>query len=616
MKRTWRVLALAVMAALVCGMLFACASQPAATDTPSPDVQPTVVPTEEPVVPGGPLPRNETLYFAGLQFGRVVGWNPYSSTMNNSLAIGGLVWEPLYMYNLLDGGMYPLLADGDYQWNDEHTQITVKINPDAMWSDGTPVTADDVAYTYDTCLKYSSSLGLEFKDYIEKIEAPDAATCVIYAKLDDDGLPHNALKVVEYLGRSLIVQKAYTKTLEARTGEDSDAFKSDPCADFVASGPYKSFYDDEQKVVYIRDDNYWGQAASMWGELPAPKYLCHTLYSSNDASQAAFEAGEVDVNQQFLPDIQKLWLEKELPISTYIDEPPYGICVTIPTAWFNLKSYGLDNAAVRKAIAMAVDYDAIIANAMTNQSPTFEDVPRSFMNPTPGEQAMYDHDAVADLQWVGGDIEGAKALLDAEGVVDADGDGFRELGGKKLEYVACCPGGWTDWQAAIEIVAAAGQNIGIDITTNFPTWEVYQTIIPDPNQTECDIFMWNTGGSSATQPWSRLRQLVSSEFLGLQTNWLGNFGGYSNPEIDRIIADVPKETDPAAVKEMYTEAVRIYLTDVPSFALMYRPSQFHAVNESVWTNYPEQGDGLDIPPTCLASGYGIAGLYHIELVNP
>ena len=39
------------------------------------------------------------------------------------------------------------------------------------------------------------------------------------------------------------------------------------------------------------------------------------------------------------------------------------------------------------------------------------------------------------------------------------------------------PNGWSDWQAAIEVVAAAGKEIGIDITTNFPEWAVYQTVV-------------------------------------------------------------------------------------------------------------------------------------------
>ena len=48
---------------------------------------------------------------------------------------------------------------------------------------------------------------------------------------------------------------------------------------------------------------------------------------------------------------------------------------------------------------------------------------------------------------------------------------------------------------------------------------------------------------------------------------------------------------------------------------MYRPEQFHAVNESVWTGYPEKDDGNNIPPANLTDGYGIAALYNLELVG-
>ena len=120
----------------------------------------------------------------------------------------------------------------------------------------------------------------------------------------------------------------------------------------------------------------------------------------------------MDVSQQFNSNIQTLWLNYGLPVSTYLPEAPYGIGASLPTAFFNLKSPGLDQLAVRKAIAMAVDYPTIIANAMTNQSATFDQVPRSLMNPTDGEQALYDHAAVKDLQWAGNDIEGAKKILD------------------------------------------------------------------------------------------------------------------------------------------------------------------------------------------------------------
>jgi peptide/nickel transport system substrate-binding protein len=280
----------------------------------------------------------------------------------------------------------------------------------------------------------------------------------------------------------------------------------------------------------------------------------------------------------------------------------------------------LDQVAVRKAIAIAVDYPTIIANAMTNQSATFQQVPRSLMNPTPAEQAMFDHDAVTDLQWAGNDIEGAKKLLDDAGIVDTDGDGWREYEGENLHYVATCPNGWSDWQAAIEVVAAAGKEIGIDITTNYPEWSVYQTVVTKSDSSlpeGYDIFMMFTDGTGPTQPWGRIRKLISSEFIGVTSNWNGNWGKYSNPEADALIQAIPAETDEAKLKEMYTELVKIYLTDVPSFTLMYRPQNFHSVNETVWTNFPHEDDGTEppVPPLNLTDGWGIAGLYNVELIE-
>jgi peptide/nickel transport system substrate-binding protein len=630
----------AVVSLLVIGTMVLAACAPATMPTPekvivtqivagTPVVKEVVItatpaPTAKPAA--GTLPRNETLYSNGQQWGAVVGWNPYSTSNNNAMAVNEqdsarvIMFETPYLFNMLDGKVYPLLADGPYAWDSGMTQITFKLKKAAKWSDGTPVTSDDVAYTWATHVKYNDNDGASFKDYIDTITASDPQTVVIKAKLDASGKAANPLLVASYLSRNYVNQKAWTQTLEKRVGGDATKLLADPAEDVVYSGPYHKFFADDSKVVYVRDDNYWGKDASMWGKLPVPKYLAHTIFKDNAAGSVALAKGEVDVSQQFNSNIQLLWENYGLPISTYLPKAPYGIGASLPTAYYNLKSYGLDQIAVRKAIAIAVDYPTIIANAMTNQSATFAQVPRSLMNPTAGEQALYDHDAVKSLQWAGNDIDGAKKLLDDAGIKDTNGDGWREYKGKKLSYVATCPNGWSDWQAAIEVVAAAGKKIGIDITTNYPEWAVYQTIVTKsdaPLPEKYDIFMMWSDGAGPTQPWGRIRHLISSEFVGAANNWNGNWGQYSNPEADKLIKAIPQETDPAKLKATYTALVKIYLTDIPSFTLMYRPQSFHAVNETVWTNFPHEGDGTKppVPPLDMTDGWAIAGLYNLKLVG-
>lgn len=631
MKKKTIALLLALVMAL--GLLAGCGGNndtPSTPDTPPADTTPdTPAEPAEPAepapaetTPGGDLPRNETLYFAGQQWGTVNSWNVIGTNQNNAMAIAGsasgyrtIMFETLYMYNPLDGSLTGLLADGDYQWNADQTEMTVKIKSAAKWSDGTPVTANDVKRTFDIGVQIGNGTGTGNKAYISEIVAQDDSTVVIKAATEN-GVPKNPLKLLDFLSGTPIAQSAWIDKVVERNNNDSVAILNDAGEDVVWSGPYTKYYSDDQKVVFIRDDNYWGQDASMWGKLPAPKYIAHTIYADNPAGENALKAGEVDVCQQFIGNIQDLWLKDGLPISTFYQEAPYGVCLTMPTAWYNMNIPVLaENPALRKAIAMAVDYDSIIANAMTNQSPSFADVPRSLMNPTEGEQALYDHDAVKDLQWVGNDAAGANALLDEAGLVDNDGDGIREWNGEKISLNACCPNGWTDWQASMEIVAAAGEKIGVEITTNYPEYSIYQTVFTNPNQTEYQIFMWSPEAASPSNPWQRVNQFLGTEYVGVENNWSGNWGQYVNEEANELILKIPTTTDENELKDIYTKLTEIYLTEVPSFSLMYRPSVFHAVNESVWTNFPSGDDGRGIPPLDCTDGYGIAALYDLELVG-
>ena len=273
------------------------------------------------------LPREETLYFAGQQWGTVNSWNVIGANQNNSMAIAGnaggyrtLMFETLYMYNPLDGSLTPLLADGDYAWNDDMTVLTVKLNGAAKWSDGTAVTAADVARTFEIGCEIGNQTGTTYGAYIDKVVAVDDATVEIDLALNEAGQAKNPLLILDFLVGTPIAQAAWIDKVVERNNGDAQAILNDAGEDVVWCGPYTKYYTDDQKVVLIRDDNYWGQDASMWGKLPVPKYIAHVIYADNPAGDNALKAGEVDVCQQFISNIQDLWLKDNLPISTYFEE--------------------------------------------------------------------------------------------------------------------------------------------------------------------------------------------------------------------------------------------------------------------------------------------------------
>lgn len=564
------------------------------------------------------LPRNETLYFSGQQWGSVNDYNPLSGNSNNAMVLAAsnfsrvLVYETLMMYDPLTTEYKPLLAT-DYSWNDDQTEMTVNLNKDAKWSDGTQVTADDIAYTWEVQKKYNTASYGTFSPFIDTVEAKDDTTVVIKPKLNDDGKPVNYKYAEQYLVNPYQMQKAYVQSVEKRDGEDPDKVTTDRMEDLVASGPYKPYIANDQKVVLIRDDNYWGQADSMWGKLPVPKYIAHTIFKDNAAGDTALRQGEVDVSQQFTANVQDLWEKDNLDISTWLDDAPYDLPMQTPSAFFNVKRPGLDNATVRKAIAMAVDYEQIIASAMSGQSPDFKAYPRCVVAPNDTLREKYiDYDALKDLQFDGGDVEGAKKLLDDAGIVDSDGDGIRDIDGKDLSFKAECPTGWSDWNAALEIVAQAGQNIGIDIQTYFPEASVYYT---DMTTHDFDICMWGGPALGPLAPYDTAMFYLSADYGKLDVDWNGNFGQYENDEAEKLLKAIPQTTDEAELKKDYTELSKILLTDMPCFQLMYRPGEFYTVNESVWTNFPAQDDGRGIPPLDCTDGYGIAALYDLKLAE-
>jgi peptide/nickel transport system substrate-binding protein len=558
------------------------------------------------------LPRRETLYFNGILWNKVNNWNPYAVggdsfgiTANNGLA-RQLVYETLFVYDLLTGTLKPQLADS-YTWSGQ--TLTIQLNRDVKFWDGKAMTAADVVNSYELQKKYATG-ATGWMAYIDSVTAQGDSTVVIR------GNPRNfnPKQVETSISGLYITQKAAMDQVAARIGSGETALGqwtnmlSNGKIESAASGtgPYIPYLADETKAVLVRVENYWGVAR--YGKLAAPRYVAHSIYKDNAAGDAAFRAAEVDISQQF---ISSVWTMFNVNVSTFIPQAPYYFPGVIPMIIFNTKDPRLADPVVRKAIAMALDYNTIGQNAMSGYTAPYV---ASLMLPVPAEQALIDVNALRQYQWSGNVTEAvaaANTALDNAGWVKG-ADGIRAKGGVKLSGLrAECPQGWSDWNASLEVVAQAGKQIGIDIQTYFPIATVWSD---DRFNGTFDIIMDSPGGVGIASPWSRAYAALSSADLPPegQPNPIQNYGRWINREATDIVAQIATETDAAKLKQLWTRLNIIYLQEIPCAGLMYRPGLFHTVNETVWTGYPKMNDGSGVPPTLCIDGYGIKGLYDLR----
>ncbi|WP_274652004.1 ABC transporter substrate-binding protein [Paenibacillus humicola] len=543
-------------------------------------------------------PRNETLYINGLQWGAPTNFNLLSGNPAFPINYGNsreLIYETLFMINMNDGKLEPLLGSS-YTWTDDKT-LRIELNKDAKWSDGQPFTSDDVVYTYKLGQKYEINW-TSYWDYIQDVAADGPNAVKITMKPDNP----NKLTVTESIELIPMLPKHIWEPIEQKAGNDLAAIRKEFNPNPVGTGPYKMYFYNDQKITLIRDDNYWGKA--LFGKLPAPKYITHVIYKDNAAGDLAFKNGQVDVSQQFTPQVWKMW-EGGAPIKTYLKDAPYYLPGSMPSIFFNMSKKGLDNASVRRAIAMAIDYKKISQLAMSGYS---ADMKPSLTLDTPSESQYVDQAAIKPLQWTT-DVDGANKLLDSIGAKKGK-DGIRVLNGQRLgPYDLECPYGWSDWNAALEIVAQNAKAIGIEIRTKFPEQPVWNN---DLQTGKFDIIMNTPAGNvTPSNPWNRARTIMYSKGvapIGEMAFW--NWGRYKNPQADEIIEKIPTAQGDDA-KKLYTELTKIWLTDVPSVPLMYRPWEFYTVNESVWKGFPVDGDGSNIPPQIAIDGAGIKALYQI-----
>ncbi|HMB01017.1 MAG TPA: ABC transporter substrate-binding protein [Spirochaetota bacterium] len=542
------------------------------------------------------LPRHKTLFVNGMQFGTPANFNLMAG--NTAFPVGNthLAYEPLFMYNQLTGKLHPLLGK-KYTWVNKY-ELKVSIHPAAHWNDGHPLTAADVVYTYMLAQKYDVPWSNIWK-YLASVKAINNAVIFRLKKK-----PYNKLLLLGTLCGIHILPRHIWKEKEQETGQDLIKLRKIFNTNWVGSGAYKYYFHNDIKIAVKRDPEYWG--TNIFGKLPAPEYIVHIIFKANDAGSLAFRKGKIDFSQQFIPKVWKMW-ENGAPVSTYYKKAPYYHPGLVPILFFNLAKKGLNRQKVRLAIAHAIDYKKIAEIAMSGYAPPMQP---SLDNGTDIEKKYFNQQKINHLQWHT-DLKKANKILEEIGAVKGK-DGIRvlpddtRLGPFTLE----CPYGWSDWNAALEIVMLSCRKIGIEMRTKFPEQPVWWNDLATGN---FDLIMNNCPNPSISQPWERARFLMYAKGVpprGEQAYW--NYGRFEDKRADKLIELVPAYTDPAISKKYYTELAEIYLKQVPSIPLMYRPWFFYTYNETHWQGFPDENSSPKYPPQFL---YG-SGLWVLYKITP
>jgi peptide/nickel transport system substrate-binding protein len=579
MKR-WN-LALAVLVAL--SLLLAACGQP--TETP---VEPAPPEEPAPAEPAEPAPaeptevvfeRGETLYIAGAAWGPPNDWNPFIAwSKANTTGTIGLVYETLFMFDGLTGEFTPFLAESG-EWVDADT-YEMTLRSGLTWSDGEALTAGDVAFTIELAAMYPSLFWSPMWNYLDEIIV-DGDLGLMFEFTDP--------LYQEFANNLYNIPIAPEHLWAGRTEEEvTSGLNENP----VGSGAYLYESHSEDRNVWIRNENWWG--IEVFG-LPAPRRIVDIRTSSNNVALGMVLKGELDLSNNYLPGVAAL--ADQGYVDTYFADAPYMLAANTAVLFLNLTKPPMDDPEFRRALAYAINTDDIVEVAYANLV-----APASPAGLLPSLSQFIDQEVVDRLGWTY-DSDEARSILAAAGYRDLDGDGFVEApDGSAIALEVTCPAGWSDWMAAIAVIADSAQEAGINIQDVTPDYGVWNDAL---TQGTFDMTLNNWAGLSNT-PWTLYNLLFNEpiqEIMGA-----GNFGRYDNPVVFDLVdalAAVPVD-DIAGMQAACSAIQEVMLTDVPMIPLWYNGA-WAQFSDSAWTNWPTEADDTPNYPPVTWNGYWQTG---------
>lgn len=461
----------------------------------------------------------------------------------NVYARSSIVLQNLFrgLYKIDESGKKPVpsLAES-YELDSTGTKYTFKLNKNAKWSDGKPVTAQDFEYSWKRVLNPDVASGAAFylyylkngKAYNEKKASADE---VGVKAVDESTLEVTLESPTPYFLELLCVTAYYPVRKDA---VEKEGWTKSP-ETYLTTGPFVlSELKPKEKYVLKKNPNY----------LEADKVKLDTLeivfIESSEAELAAYTNDEIQVSDNMTPEGMK----------RFENTPEFFSVPRIGMQYFdfNASKKPFDDAKVRKAFSMAINREQIIKSIVQSvEKPAFGFVPYGIPD---GVQKDKEYRDVAGNMFTE-NVDEAKKLLAEAGY--PDGQGIPEI-------TMIVMASQSDKDIAQALQSMWKQNLGVNV--NIETFEskVYW------DEIENGSFNIASDGWTGDYP-DPMTNLDIFESVNASDDIR-----WSNPEYDRLLDENRKISDQAKRMENYAKAEKILADEMPLMPLRFYEDQFLA----------------------------------------
>jgi peptide/nickel transport system substrate-binding protein len=503
----------------------------------------------------GPTGTLTIINVAGTQWN--CSFNPFNpSNLGTGITLGQ-VYEPLAFVNTLQNAKASPWLATKWAWSNGNKTLTFTIRQGVKFSNGTPMTAADVAFTFNLLKK---DPGLD-------INAVWSVLSSVTQSGDDVVFQFNAPSVpyFYYIADQIPVvsQAIWSKIANPVTYADSNP---------VGTGAYVVKPCTPQNITYVANPDYWQPG------LPKIAKVLYPAFTSNDPANNMLAAGQGQWGSQFIPNINAFYTSKS-PDNHYWF-PPVSSVSLIP----NLTVPGLSDVAVRQAMAYAIDRNKV--NDIGEYGEESGASQSGIALPTYNDWLDKSAVAAADYSY---NPAKAKQILTQAGYT-LGSDGIFAKGGKKLSFSVINIGGYSDWVASMSVVQQELKAAGIQITPQNLAQNDFTSRLYAGN---FQLAYYDQPGGPS--PYYEFRQwLYSKNSAPIGKNASTNWERYINPATDKLLDDYAATTDTATQHQIVNQLQQVLLSDVPYIPVTTSVNWFQ-YNTATFTGWPTPSDPYALP---------------------